>query len=101
MEASNYRARSLPGAALAWPNSQPFIDDEAHPLAQAIVDTIRDPLLVLDQGLRVVTANRAFHQTFRINRQGIQGRPVYELGGGQWDIPNFGCCWRTSRHSTP
>jgi PAS domain S-box-containing protein len=90
MEASNYRARSLPGAALAGPNSQPFIDlVEAHPLAQAIVDTIRDPLLVLDQNLRVVTANRAFHQTFRMNRQDIQGRPVYGLGDGQWDIPEL------------
>jgi PAS domain-containing protein len=80
MEASNYQARSLPRAALAGPNSQPFIDlDEAHPLAQAIVDTIRDPLLVLDQNLRVVTANRAFHQTFRMNRQDIQGRPVTRL----------------------
>jgi two-component sensor histidine kinase len=90
METSNYRARSLPGAALAGPNSQPFIDlDDAYPLAQAIVDTIRDPLLVLDQDLRVVTANRAFHQTFRINRQDIQDRPVYELGDGQWDIPEL------------
>ena len=90
METSNYRARSLRRAALAWPNSQPFIDlDEAHPLAQAIVDTIRDPFLVLDQDLRVVTANRAFHQTFRMNRQDIQGRPVYGLGDGQWDIPEL------------
>jgi two-component sensor histidine kinase len=90
METSNYRAHSLPGAALAGPNSQPFIDlDNAYPLAQAIVDTIRYPLLVLDQGLRVVTANRAFHQTFRINRQDVQGRPVYELGDGQWDIPEL------------
>ena len=90
METSNYRARSRPGAALAWPNNQPFIDlDEAHPLAQAIVDTIRDPLLVLDQDLRVVTANRAFDQTFRMNCQDIQGRPVYGLGDGQWDIPEL------------
>src|SRR5579864_3093923 len=90
METSNDRAHSPPGAALAGPNSQPFIDlDDAHPLAQAIVDTIRDPLLVLDQGLRVVTANRAFHQTFRINRQDIQGRPVYELGDCQWDSPEL------------
>jgi two-component sensor histidine kinase/PAS domain-containing protein len=90
MEKSNYRTRSRPGAVLAWPNSQPFRDlDEAHPLAQAIVDTIRDPLLVLDQELRVVTANRAFHQTFRMNRQDIQGRPVYGLGDGQWDIPEL------------
>src|SRR5580704_15634022 len=90
MEASNYRARSPPGAALASPNGQPFINlDDAHPLAQAIVDTIRDPLLVLDQDLRVVTANRAFDQTFRMNRQDIQGRPVYGLGDGQWDIPEL------------
>jgi two-component sensor histidine kinase/PAS domain-containing protein len=90
MEASNYRARSPPGAALASPNGQPFIDlDDAHPLAQAIVDTIRDPLLVLDRDLRVVTANRAFYQTFRMNRQDIQGWPVYGLGDGQWDIPEL------------
>jgi len=90
METSNYRARSLPGAAWAWPGSQPVIDlDDADPLAQAIVDTIRDPLLVLDQRLRVVTANRAFRQTFRMNRQDIQGRPVYGLGERQWDIPEL------------
>ena len=90
MEMSTYEVRSPPGAALASPNGQPFIDlDDAHPLAQAIVDTIRDPLLVLDQDLRIVTANRAFHQTFRMNCQDIQGRPVYGLGDGQWDIPEL------------
>jgi two-component sensor histidine kinase len=90
METSNYRARSLRGAAWAWRSSQPVIDlDDADPLAQAIVDTIRDPLLVLDQRLRVVTANRAFRQTFRMNRQDIQGRPVYGLGERQWDIPEL------------
>jgi PAS domain S-box-containing protein len=90
MKTSNYRERCLPEAALARPNSQPFVDlDDTHPLAQAIVDTIREPLLVLDQGLRVVTANRAFHQTFRINRQDVQGRPVYELGDCQWDGPEL------------
>jgi PAS domain S-box-containing protein len=90
MEPSNYRERSPPADALAWANSPLLIDlDNAHLLAQAIVDTIRDPLLVLDQGLRVVTANRAFYQTFRMNRQDIQGRPVYGLGDGQWDIPEL------------
>jgi chemotaxis protein methyltransferase CheR len=88
MQTSNYRERYPP--ALAWPNSPLCIDlDEARLLAQAIVDTIRDPLLVLDQNLRVVASNRAFHQAFRMNRQDIQGCPVYRLGDGQWDIPEL------------
>jgi PAS domain S-box-containing protein len=90
METSNYRARSVPEATLAWPSSQLWIDlDAGRALAQAIVDTIRDPLLVLDQQLCVVTASRAFCRTFRMNPQEIQGRPVYELGVGQWDIPEL------------
>ena len=89
MEPSNYRERSPPANVWAF-NRQLIIDlDDASALAQAIVDTIRDPLLVLDEHLRVVTANRAFHQKFRMNRQDIQGRPIYGLGDGQWDIPEL------------
>jgi two-component sensor histidine kinase len=90
METLNYRERSRPADALVLPSSPLLIDlDDARPLAQAIVDTIRGPLLVLDQDLRVVTANRAFYQAFRMNRQDIHGRPVYGLGDGQWDIPEL------------
>jgi PAS domain S-box-containing protein len=90
MEPSNYRERSPPAGVLTWPKNRLVADlDDASALAQAIVDTIRDPLLVLDQDLRVVTANRAFHQTFRMSRQDIQGRPVYGLGDGQWDVPEL------------
>ena len=90
MEPSYYRERFRPADALALPNSSLLIDlDDARPLAQAIVDTVRDPLLVLDQDLRVVTANRAFYQAFRMNLQDIHGRPVYGLGDGQWDIPEL------------
>ena len=62
MEPSNYLERSPPAGVLTWPKSRlvAYLDD-ASALAQAIVDTIRDPLLILDQGLRVVTANHAFH----------------------------------------
>src|SRR5580692_8520501 len=90
METLNHRQRSRPADALALPTSPLLIDlDDARPLAQAIVDTVRDPLLVLDQDLRVVTANRAFCQAFRMNLQDIHGRPVYGLGDGQWDIPEL------------
>jgi chemotaxis protein methyltransferase CheR len=63
--------------------------DDSHTLAQAIVDTIREPLLVLDKDLRVVAASRSFFLTFEMNRQDVQGRPIYALGNGQWDIPEL------------
>jgi two-component sensor histidine kinase len=90
MEPSNFRERRAPAETLALPNGRPFMDlDGSRALAQGIVDTIRDPLLVLDQDLRVVTANRSFYQTFMMNPQDVQGCPVYGLGDGQWDIPEL------------
>lgn len=89
MEPSDYRERPvLP--VWSFPKSQSIRDlDDASALAQAIVDTVRDPLLVLDQNLRVVAANRAFYQTFKVNSQDVHGRPIYTLGEGQWDIPEL------------
>jgi len=76
--------------ALGTPNDLTSIDpDDSHKLAQAIVDTIREPLLVLDKDLRVVTANRSFYRKFRMRRQEVQGLPVYALGEGQWNIPEL------------
>ena len=57
--------------------------------AQNIVDTVREPLLILDATLRVRSANRAFYQTFRVSPADTEGRLVYELGNGQWDIPEL------------
>jgi two-component sensor histidine kinase len=55
-------------------------------LAQAIVDTVAEPLVVLDSHLRVITASRSFYLTFRVDRQNTQGRLLYDLGEGQWNI---------------
>ena len=55
-------------------------------LAHAIVDTVRDPLLVLDHDLRVLAASRAFLQTFQLVDQDVRGRLIYEIDEGQWDI---------------
>lgn len=63
--------------------------DDAWALAQAIVDTVREPLAVLDQRLRVVAASRSFYRTFQVDRASTQGRLIYELGDGQWDIPEL------------
>jgi chemotaxis protein methyltransferase CheR len=76
--------------AWALSSRQPFIDiDDGRALAQAIVDTIREPLLVLDKNLRVVAASRSFYLTFGVDRRDVQGRPVYALGDGEWNIPEL------------
>ena len=70
------------------PDSQPFVENrDAGTLAQAIVDTVREPLLVLDKDLRVLAASRSFYSTFHVVPSATQGQLLYELGDGQWDIP--------------
>jgi chemotaxis protein methyltransferase CheR len=82
--------RASPAVSLAWSDQEPFLnEDNGHALAQAIVDTIREPLLVRDKDLRVVTAKRSIDLAFTMNRQDVQGRPVYALGNGQWNIPEL------------
>jgi chemotaxis protein methyltransferase CheR len=63
--------------------------EQGQALAQAIVNTVREPLLVLDDQLRVVAASRSFYLTFRANRGETEGQPLYALGNGQWDIPRL------------
>jgi PAS domain S-box-containing protein len=55
--------------------------------AENIIDTLREPFLVLNGDLRVRTANRSFFEAFRVLREDTENRLVYDLGNGQWDIP--------------
>jgi PAS domain-containing protein len=48
--------------------------------AHAIVDTVREPLVVLDAKLRVIAASRSFYETFKVNREETQGKLLFELG---------------------
>ncbi|MEJ2761265.1 MAG: PAS domain-containing protein, partial [Gammaproteobacteria bacterium] len=63
--------------------------EEARSLADRIVQTVRIPLLILDDKLRVVTSNRAFYETFRLKPKLVEEELVYEIGGGEWDIPEL------------
>src|ERR1700732_3355774 len=72
------------------PDDQPFIENnDSGALAQAIVDTVRDLVPMLDQDLRVLAASRSFYLTFKVARTDTQGRLLYALGDGQWDIPKL------------
>jgi signal transduction histidine kinase/CheY-like chemotaxis protein len=61
--------------------------DEVEMYAQDVVDTVREPLLILDGSLRVHSANHAFYRTFHVQPGETESRLIYELGNGQWDIP--------------
>jgi signal transduction histidine kinase len=65
---------------------RPLVEDIQN-FAQNIVDTVREPLLILDVALRVRSANRAFYQTFKVSPDETEERLIYDLGNGQWDIP--------------
>ncbi|HEX8538409.1 MAG TPA: PAS domain-containing protein, partial [Cystobacter sp.] len=66
--------------------------EEAHlatEYAEALVETMREPFLVLDGHLRVLTANPAFYAAFQVTEARTLGQLVYQLGNGQWDIPQL------------
>ena len=63
--------------------------EEALTYADNIIATLREPFLVLDQNLRVTTANAAFYRTFSVATEDTEGRFIYELGSRQWDIPQL------------
>ena len=61
----------------------------AREFSEATIRTMRDPLLVLDADLHVTMANEAFYRTFRVRQDEVEGRSIYALGRGQWDIPRL------------
>jgi signal transduction histidine kinase len=61
----------------------------AQDVAMQIVETVRDPLLVLTPDLRVQVANLAFYQLFHVSPVETEGQHLYQLGNGQWDIPEL------------
>jgi len=58
-------------------------------LAQAIVETVREPVLILSGELRIKLANRSFYQTFQVSPEETENRLLYDVGNHQWDIPKL------------
>src|SRR5512143_2716774 len=57
--------------------------------AESIVETIREPLIVLTPDLKVITANHSFYKTFQVTPEETEGRFVYSLSNHAWDIPSL------------
>jgi len=63
--------------------------DEAHEFADSVINTVREPLISLDQDLRVVTVSRSFYDFFKVAPEDTVGQLIYDLGNKQWDIPKL------------
>jgi len=59
--------------------------EEARDYAEGMIETVREPLIVLDADLRVQRATQAFYQTFLVSREETEGRFLYDLGSGEWN----------------
>jgi PAS domain S-box-containing protein len=63
--------------------------DEASEFAENIINTVREPLIALDQNLRVVKVSNSFYDFFKVNPEETVGQLIYDLGNKQWDIPKL------------
>jgi PAS domain S-box-containing protein len=63
--------------------------DKASEYAESIINAICEPLIILDQDLRVVTASRSFYEFFKVKPEETEGQLIYNLGNDQWDIPRL------------
>ncbi|WP_214072987.1 CheR family methyltransferase [Mucilaginibacter sp. dw_454] len=61
--------------------------NNARLYTEAIVNTIREPLLIIDQDLRVIRASRSFYIKFKLSEKEVEGRLLYEIADGEWNIP--------------
>ncbi len=66
-----------------------LISQDARIYAENIVDTVREPLLILDENLKVASASRSFYQAFKVKPDETEGRYIYDLGNLQWNIPKL------------
>jgi len=62
---------------------------DAREYAENIVDTVHQPLIVLDGDLRIVSASRSFYEVFKVKPEETEKQLIYDLGDRQWDIPKL------------
>mgnify|MGYP000243180397 CR=1 FL=1 len=89
---AHHAGRMEPAIAIedmAARKSREAIPHEVQSFVEAFVETMREPILILDRDLRVRMANESFLRTFRAARADTEGHPLFDLGNGQWEIPEL------------
>lgn len=66
-----------------------FTDTDTEELFLSIMNTARDPLVILDDGLRVKIGNVSFYRNFHVSPAETDGRIIFDIGNGQWNIPKL------------
>jgi two-component system CheB/CheR fusion protein len=66
-----------------------LVDQDALNYAESIINTVREPLISLDQDLRVVSVSRSFYDFFKVKPEETVGQLIYDLGNKQWNIPKL------------
>ena len=64
-------------------------EHDSREYSESIINTIREPLIALDQDLRVITASHSFYKFFKVKARETIGKLIYDLGNKQWDIPKL------------
>ncbi|MDQ3258247.1 MAG: PAS domain S-box protein, partial [Acidobacteriota bacterium] len=62
---------------------------DSRDYAASIIETVHEPLVILDEDLRVQTAGRCFYETFKVTPEETENRFIYDVGNGQWNIPEL------------
>jgi len=82
------RIKELQKLGFAYSEQELIIQDRRE-YAESIINTVREPLVVLDADLRVITASKSFYQTFMVKPKETELQFIYNLGNHQWDIPGL------------
>ncbi len=86
-DTADFHIVGMGGSAGGLKLNQSMMD--ARDFAESIINTVREPLLVLDRDLRVVSANSSFYKKFRVTPEETASKRIYDLGNKQWDIPKL------------
>ena len=79
-------SNNKPLAGTAWAEE---VWGESWSYIKTVVDTTREPFLILDHELRILAANESFYRVFQVSESDTENKLVYELGNGQWNIPSL------------
>ena len=63
------------------------LSKESMKYLKAVIDVVREPILILDKNFRVILANDSFYDMFQVEKSATENNFVYKLGNGQWNIP--------------